>query len=515
MSGAAALAAVAAWAFLVVACKKLCVSRHLSVEVEATALSVACTTSSGLGALERFAAGRAALVLRWFRPATALLWPLCSAATALLVYNLYASAAFLWQRSWDRAQQSSDGQSSAPPLAIAIPGVTLPLGEVGYLWLAVSFSVAFHELGHALCGAALGVPLRRVGAFLLLFAPGAFVVFDDERLEALFTRARLTVLCAGIWHNVLLSAAAGASAALLPLAVAPALSHGEGAGIVATAPSHAALSALLPLGHRIVAVNGQPVFSAADWASAVAAAMATEARPGFCCSAGALVAAASARDQACCEPTATMAEASSHVCFRVPPEAHSNVSQAQYCAFARPLLATVPPPRRCRVSRDCLDDGSSANSLCLVPVLDPGGNDDSGRVVALSLDDPSLPPALFAGPPQELLTGVRVSDFALRSWLVSSLTTVRDLSAAWRLELAAERFRRLLLYLVAVSSSLALLNAAPIHACDGAQCLDLLASKGIGIARHFSTTQVAMALHIGTALLLLNVAATIAQALLT
>ena len=59
------------------------------------------------------------------------------------------------------------------------------------------------------------------GLLVVLVLPAAFVDLCSESLTALPPARRLRVLCAGVWHNVVLCAAAAALLAAMPLLTAP------------------------------------------------------------------------------------------------------------------------------------------------------------------------------------------------------------------------------------------------------------------------------------------------------
>ena len=67
------------------------------------------------------------------------------------------------------------------------------------------------------------------GLLVVLVLPAAFVDVCSETLTALPPVRRLRVLCAGVWHNVVLCAAAAAVLAGLPLLTAPFYDVSQGA----------------------------------------------------------------------------------------------------------------------------------------------------------------------------------------------------------------------------------------------------------------------------------------------
>ncbi|KAI8875335.1 peptidase M50 [Backusella circina FSU 941] len=85
-----------------------------------------------------------------------------------------------------------------------IPGVTLPMSHIGYYLLALAICGSFHEAGHAIASFSEGVPIQSAGMFILYLYPGAFVNIPDQLLQNLEPLRQLRIMCAGVWHNLIL-----------------------------------------------------------------------------------------------------------------------------------------------------------------------------------------------------------------------------------------------------------------------------------------------------------------------
>jgi S2P endopeptidase len=48
------------------------------------------------------------------------------------------------------------------------------------------------------------VPINYAGIFLYFFYPGAFVNFSDQYFNKCSLIKKLRILCAGVWHNVII-----------------------------------------------------------------------------------------------------------------------------------------------------------------------------------------------------------------------------------------------------------------------------------------------------------------------
>jgi len=187
--------------------------------------------------LERLVSGRSGVILR----------VLVKLSPVIGVAGL-GLATFLLVRG---IATSGPGSGEFVPL---LPGVTIPLVS-GAVSLATILIV--HELGHAVALRLTGVRIRRVGFFLLLIFPGAFVEPDREEFERARLRHRIEILSAGPAFNVLTYFVCWALVTLL--AYAPVLA---GSGVIV----HGKVFKDVPLepGERIVSVEGKQVSTIQD-----------------------------------------------------------------------------------------------------------------------------------------------------------------------------------------------------------------------------------------------------------
>ncbi|XP_053965658.1 membrane-bound transcription factor site-2 protease [Anastrepha ludens] len=90
---------------------------------------------------------------------------------------------------------------NAPKVEILLPGVNLPLEEVGYYALTLLLCTMVHEFGHALAAVQEDIPVIGFGFQLYLCLPFAYTEISTEHLNALKWLKKLRIICAGIWHN--------------------------------------------------------------------------------------------------------------------------------------------------------------------------------------------------------------------------------------------------------------------------------------------------------------------------
>ncbi|KAF7721831.1 hypothetical protein EC973_004094 [Apophysomyces ossiformis] len=105
--------------------------------------------------------------------------------------------------SHQRVKRSMDEEDDQVFLPM-IPGVTLPMSHLGYYLMALLICGVFHEAGHAIASFSERVPIQSSGVFMYYLYPGAFVNIPDQQLQMLSPFKQLKIVCAGVWHNLIL-----------------------------------------------------------------------------------------------------------------------------------------------------------------------------------------------------------------------------------------------------------------------------------------------------------------------
>ncbi|KAG9322825.1 hypothetical protein KVV02_007599 [Mortierella alpina] len=101
-----------------------------------------------------------------------------------------------------RAAQESD--DSGMVLIPIIPGITFPISHLPYYLIALLVSGVIHEAGHAIAAARERTHVSSTGIFLYILYPGAFVDISPRALAIMSPFQQLKVICAGVWHNIVL-----------------------------------------------------------------------------------------------------------------------------------------------------------------------------------------------------------------------------------------------------------------------------------------------------------------------
>ncbi|KAI8372667.1 hypothetical protein EDC96DRAFT_438569 [Choanephora cucurbitarum] len=78
------------------------------------------------------------------------------------------------------------------------------MSHIGYYLIALAVCGIFHEAGHAIAAYSQGIAIQSSGMFILYLYPGAFVNISDQSLQSLSPFRQLKIMCAGVWHNLVL-----------------------------------------------------------------------------------------------------------------------------------------------------------------------------------------------------------------------------------------------------------------------------------------------------------------------
>ncbi|XP_057841462.1 membrane-bound transcription factor site-2 protease homolog [Cryptomeria japonica] len=145
-----------------------------------------------------------------------------------------------------------------------VPGLSMPVRDIGYLCIGTVLSVGFHEFGHALAAASEGVHVEYIAVFLAILFPGAFVAINYDRLEILSCSRVLRIYCAGVWHNAVCCAACWLTLALLPVVLHLLYTHGENP-VVLSVPPTSSLAGYLSPGEIILEIDNIKVSNPKEW----------------------------------------------------------------------------------------------------------------------------------------------------------------------------------------------------------------------------------------------------------
>ncbi|KAJ7182585.1 hypothetical protein C8R43DRAFT_7552, partial [Mycena crocata] len=318
-----------------------------------------------------------------------------------------------------------------------IPGITVPLGHLPVILLAVFLSQIIHELGHAVSAALDAVPVTSAGASFTVVVPAAFVTFPAAAMDALQPFARSRIIAAGPFHNLVfwfllvLVNQVGTGDFLARTLYRDVSDIGR---VVVGIDRDSALLGHLAVGSLITQLDDTPLGSPADqWTAYLTSSPSPSL--GWCVDRTEY----QANSNECCDPGTLL---SSLTCFSAVPSAE------KACLETIPTLTNLEA-RRCASDHECPDD-----SRCARP-------DDSAHILRLTIhSDGQDRVILWSGPLAEVQEQVEIGKFYPRFrflpiWIYMSTRLLWD-------------------YLKMATLSLYLFNLLPLPYLDGAQFVKAL-----------------------------------------
>jgi S2P endopeptidase len=188
---------------------------------------------------------------------TILLFPV---AMCLVVASLFSGSA-------PTANGTTNNQvEDVARLEILLPGVNLPLNEIGYYILALLICSVVHEAGHGIAAVLEDVPVVGFGLSLMFIVPIAFTEIDTDQLQTAKLWKKMKIYSAGIWNNLLLAGWSYIILLLLPILFSPIYDTNE-AIFITKIKSKAPIRGEngLYVGDSITQINGCAVKNEEDW----------------------------------------------------------------------------------------------------------------------------------------------------------------------------------------------------------------------------------------------------------
>ena len=365
-------------------------------------------------------------------------------SVVILIYALYQ----------ELAGDSKEEQVLTP----IMPGVNLPWSEVLYYFLTLVVCGIVHEVGHALAAVTEQVRINGFGIFLLFIYPGAFVDLHSDHLTVISPKRQLRIYCAGVWHNVILSLCMFLFLLSLPYLLLPFYTSGHGAVVVSVNKDSPLHDKLLP-GTAIIQFDSCIVDVSKDWYTCIQD-IGLHSQTGYCIPSALLEShpllslnktkhLKDGNGIDCCSH-----DTQSDICFSVVTltknnRAKSNQYEKKYiCLTARQIISDV----ECHTNDEC--NIITRDQACVIPAI--GSYSHLVKIKHTGTGDP----VIFLGDLRSLLYSVKVTDFlpsskSLPLWLPSMLHTIA-------------------IYIISISSALALLNMLPAYTLDGQWALGAL-----------------------------------------
>ncbi|XP_067633491.1 membrane-bound transcription factor site-2 protease [Eurosta solidaginis] len=157
---------------------------------------------------------------------------------------------------------------NAPKVEILLPGVNLPLEEIGYYTLTLLLCTIVHEFGHALAAVQEDIPVIGFGFQLYLCLPFAYTEISTEHLNALKWFKKLRIICAGVWHNFIFACFCYLLISTLSYVAAPFYTMDHGVVVTEMTRNSPLLGAAgkgLMAGDVVTQINDCEVNTETDW----------------------------------------------------------------------------------------------------------------------------------------------------------------------------------------------------------------------------------------------------------
>lgn len=185
-------------------------------------------------------------------------------AMGLVVSSLFSGSSA--NTSIENTKAAVVQSTGAARLEILLPGVNLPIDQIGYYIIALLICSVVHEAGHAVAAVLEDVPVVGFGMQLVFLIPIAFTDIDSDHFQSAKVWKKLKIYCAGIWNNMLLAGFSYILLLLLPLLFTPIFETNEAvfiSKIKAKAPIKGENG--LYVGDRITQINGCRVNNEDEW----------------------------------------------------------------------------------------------------------------------------------------------------------------------------------------------------------------------------------------------------------
>eukprot|EP00177_Eucheuma_denticulatum_P004132 GFKZ01007498.1.p1 GENE.GFKZ01007498.1~~GFKZ01007498.1.p1 ORF type:complete len:619 (-),score=74.04 GFKZ01007498.1:1350-3086(-) len=415
-----------------------------------------------------------------------------------VTFEAAETAVGLHQGRTKRPSDFTEGASRASFLTPLVPGVTVPAGDIWYMVAAVMVAAVVHELGHALAAGMQNGRVDKVGGFLAVALPGAYVQLGG--VEEMGVWSQLKVYCAGAWHNLVCAVGAVMVVGWLPALMAGGYAVERGAMVVGL-PQDSVLKGHLEVGDIVLKMGRFEVMNGgASFRHAVSELILTRDSVGFCVPEDLYLNFSKPKSPCCNEEYLSSMEAGDELrqkCFRV-----DGVEKRLACIDPE-VVSTQPT---CRETVECVRGASTGNggrvmfarnendvewegvsrmedteeeesaggnseaedpamknrsTGCFIPVLPVQQQLVDVRV--RKVETGQIVHFFYEGYPQVLGRSVSVSSYIPRGW---GQVPVGITQIVARADLP-NGVERLLQYLSSISLALAILNMAPVLFLDG------------------------------------------------
>lgn len=145
----------------------------------------------------------------------------CYITIVLFPFALVFVFSTIFSKSSHSSAVTSSATENAARLEILLPGVNLPMNEIGYYLVALLICSVVHELGHGISAVLDDVPVLGFGLQFMFIVPVAYTEIDIDNLQSVKLTKKMKIYSAGIWNNLILAGLSYIVLLLIPLLLSP------------------------------------------------------------------------------------------------------------------------------------------------------------------------------------------------------------------------------------------------------------------------------------------------------
>lgn len=306
-----------------------------------------------------------------------------------------------------------------------LPGVNIPASDIGLYLLSIFIASVIHEAGHAVAAYSNASSIEGMGFALFAIVPVAFVELTTDVFESHSPIKRLQIVCAGVWHNLLLAFIAATLLLSKPFILYPFCE--EGVSIVSSKLDSE--GGLFP-GDSIVSLNNCTISDRLTWKDCFIQVISNEVK-GYCVSEEFILQEKNTTPSDCCADSQVE---SRNLCFV------DEASDEKHCLPVRKVLAVE--------SGFCTTSSNNCqrNSICVKPLT------LSNVTKLVQMKRRNNQDYIYWGFPGDIFASV----------------TIVECTSRWTSVLSIVHFsENLLRYLISFSLAFGVLNVVPCFYLDG------------------------------------------------
>lgn len=195
---------------------------------------------------------------------TMLLFPV---AMCLLIASIFSGSPNSNVETENVHQSAISSSHEVARLEILLPGVNLPLDQIGYYIIALFICSVVHEAGHGIVAVLEDVPVLGFGLQVMFIIPVAYTNIDTDHFMSARLWKKLKIYSAGIYNNFLLAAVCYVLLLVLPFLFIPIYNTNEAVFVTNIKPKAPIRGENgLYVGDSVSKINGKNVKNEEDWA---------------------------------------------------------------------------------------------------------------------------------------------------------------------------------------------------------------------------------------------------------